>query len=535
MRNIQFYAVTMAATLALYGCGGGGSDSGAANAQTATPAGDSITQPPATDGKLVYDYSLRKAGGSYSLYRQNLETNQSVKFADDEYTATNLYVGGVYADDFYSPAVISGGENHIRIASRIDGTSTTVTLPQAVGGTVVCVINSVANTDATEGLVAVDMAESVDDCLSWNSDLNKSWVYHYTSSGGEWWQADGLIDWRRMFFTGGGEIDFLTAYDNQTKQTTVYSPSGEVLQTLVGGQTTGEVEVFPLEAGGTVRDDSYVAVLVDDKVHVTTRRMLIESGLVGATTVLSELSRNNRMISLMNALNNEGVIISSDSDLFIVDGVQRSGKQIADLDSHYQQGWEVWEAFVKGGMVYVVMEKDAGYWESGYTTNSKLLAIDLSEDSLTPMVLLTTEGFIEPARGSGVLFFNYVSETGVYEALIIQSDGRVSVSDGHSYYGSALNLEKGGDGFVAFLLKSTEGSSGQGLTDPTLWAVNTETGSDQAQIGSVSGDCERIDGLYSVGSHVSVSSICDNTFAFQTLNLVTGSLRWVSAGWQAIY
>jgi|AntRauTorcE11898_2_1112593.scaffolds.fasta_scaffold11121_2 hypothetical protein len=535
MRNIKFYAVTMAATLALYGCGGGGSDSGAANAQTATPAGDSITQPPATDGKLVYDYSLRKAGGSYSLYRQNLETNQSVKFADDEYTATNLYVGGVYADNFYSPAVISGGENHIRIASRIDGTSTTITLPQAAGGTVVCNIDAAANTNGTEGLVAVDMAESVDDCLSWSGGLYKSWIYHYTSNGGEWWQADGLIDWRHMFFTGGGAIDFLTAYDNQTKTTTVYSPSGEVLQTLAGGQTSREVEVFSLEAGGATRDDSYVAVLVNDKAHVTTRRMLIESGLASATAVLSELSQNNRTISLMSAFNDEGVIISSDSDLFIVDGVQRSGKQIADLDSHYQQGWEVWEAFVKGGMVYVVMEKDAGGWDSGYTPNSKLLAIDLSEDSLTPLVLLTTEGLIEPARGDGVLFFNYVSEAGVYEALIIQSDGLVSISDGHSYYGSALNLEKGGDGFVAFLLKSTEGSAGQGLTDPTLWAVNTTTGSELAQIGSVSGDCEWIDGFYSVGTHVSVYSKCDDTFAFQTLDLVTGSLRWVSSGLRSIF
>jgi len=529
MRNTKFYAVTMAATLALYGCGGGGSDSGTTNAETATPD-DSITQPPVTEGALVYDYSLRKIGGSHSLYRQNLETNQSAKLADDEYTATNLYVGGMYSDDIYSPAVISGGETHIRIASRIDGTSTIVSLPQAAGGTVVCSIDAVANTNGTEGLVAVEMAESVDDCLSWNNDLNESWVYHYTSSGGEWWQADGVIAWRHMFFTSGGEIDFLTAYDNQTTKTTVYSPSGEVLQTLVGGQTTREVEVFSLEAGGTTRDDSYVAVFVNDKAHVTTRRMLIESGLAGATTVLSELPQYNETFTWMTMINNEGVIIGSDSELFIVDGVQRSGRKIAELDAQYAEGWKVRGVRVWSGMVYVMMEKDAGGWDSGYTPNSKLLAIDLSEDSLTPLVLLTTEGLIEPARGDGVLFFNYVSEAGVYEALIIQSDGLVSISDGHSYYGSALNLEKGGDGFVAFLLKSTEGSAGQGLTDPTLWAVNTTTGSELAQIGSVSGDCEWIDGFYSVGTHVSVYSKCDDTFAFQTLDLVTGSLRWVSSG-----
>ncbi len=77
-------------------------------------------------------------------------------------------------------------------------------------------------------------------------------------------------------------------------------------------------------------------------------------------------------------------------------------------------------------------------------------------------------------------------------------------------------------------------SPGGLLLHPEIWEVNEHTGSYSSKVMTLPYNCQLMDSLYAINSHLSVFSYCEGGFALQELELERGSLSFVTSDFRAI-
>jgi len=545
MKNISLCSIAFASLMALQGCGGGSSDSDN-GATSGGPGGSDDTGSDdngqgggvvtmiAMQGDLKFDYSLREYGGTNFVYTTELASKKVTEFSEGEYVATNLFVGGLYGDDFYAPAIVSAGKKHIQLASRIDGKSTHIQIPNlALRETrIPCSVAATANATGSVAVIAVELSEPVEGRDYSCGDNPETWVYSYSNGNDTWWKADGYIDTQDIFHTSEGEIDFLVATNYVGNAASIYSTDGALLEDLSADPLAMGIRVIPLDAGATTRDDSYVAVVTEGTVRVTSRRLLVESGIASSTTLLSDISRASQVVTRVNKFNEQGIVLRSDSELYLIDSVQRDATKVADISALYAESWELDEVFVLGNHLFLVMEKYEG---NSDTPVGKLVGVDLENVGAGAEEIVTSKTSIRAAWATGARFFNYTNDSNVQKSVVVRSDGTRSMSGEHSHYGSVINLEKGGKDVQTILLRAASGTDSGGLINPSVWTVNEYTGTPIESIGNITDECESVTGRYGVGSLMNIATMCGNQFAWRSLDTSTGEIRYISSNLRAIF
>lgn len=540
MKNLSCSSLVLTTLLALQGCGGSGdSTSNTAGASGATGnggegGGDSNAAPiAAMEGNLKFDFSLRSYNGNDFAYSTDLTTKISSEFSEGDYLATNLFVGGVNADDFYAPAIVSASPSHIRIASRIDGSSATVDIPAPAlqEQRIPCSLAATANSNGATGVVALRLAKPADGSCGQSA---QTWVYSYSKGAGTWWQASGAIDTRDIHHSKDGDIDFIVASSSSGNALNIYNQQGGLLNTVTAHTSQRGTDVLSLDAGGPTRDDGYVAIIVDETIRVTSRRMLIESGLAGSSVIKSNLSADREIITVVNKFNERGVILRSGDDLILIDSARRNAKRVADISGLTSDAWMLDEVSVLGNQLILNFSKFESTGDS-FHVRGKLARVDLTkiEDGIEHIT--TSQSEIRQARATGAMFFNVTTTTNELKAIVVKPNGSIAVSDNRTFYVSGVNLEKGGKEIETFLLAADSVSAEGRLVDPEIWTVNEFTGSPDALKGNVAGECEWFMGAYGVGSHVNAATMCNGSFSWQRVDTDTGDVRFVSSKWEAVF
>jgi len=540
MKNLSRCSFALAALMVLHGCGGGSSDSNKDVGIVDNGPGSDNDEPDreivtmfAMEGDLKFDYSLREYGGSDFVYSTDLALKITTEFSEGEYIATNLFVGGMYTDDYYSPAIISASEIHIRVASRIDGSSTTIDIPsQALQEQrVPCRLAATSNTTGSVGVIAVELAESFTDYCGTNAE---TWVYSYLDGNGTWWKADGEIDAKNIFYTSAGEVDFIVSTNYSDGSASIYSAQGTLLKVLSSSAIDREIEVLPLDSDGVTRDDSYVAIIIEATIRVASRRMLLESGIEGSHIIESDLSTDRQVMARVTKFNAQGIILRSGSDLILIDSVRRVADKVADLSALNADSWELDELYVHGNQLFLILLKYDAVGND-HRARGKLVGVDLANIGAGIEDIVTSQSMIRQARATNAMFFNHTTESNVQRSIVVQGNGSRSVSGEHHHYVSGINLEKGGKDIETFLLRADSATEFGNLVDPAIWTVNEFTGNQSALAGNMSGECEWFQGRYGVGSNVNVATMCDGLFAWRRVDTGTGGVYYISSNWQLVF
>ncbi|MBL3556684.1 MULTISPECIES: hypothetical protein [Marinobacter] len=520
-------ATILTLSLVLTGCGEGSSSSGSSAASGSDATGDSSL--PDTDGTIAYDFSLRGTEDNPRVYRRNLQSRSLGVVQSDDSVGGQVFAGGVYEDDLFAPAVVTASPDAVSIHSRVTGES--AELWDLGKGQEPCSVRGFANSDLASGLVYVEMSGGNLTCdTSVDSDDNTYWV-KFENGKVDRWEADGKSTYSHVYFNGEGNIDLISAHNHADKTVTLYDESGRVLQRLEG--STRKPEIYPMAAPGLTHDDTYVGVLNDDRFLATTVSMLVNSGLSGAKPLLTGLSRNARLASRSLIEDDRYAVIDDGGVLHKVDQINRSASVLADFSQKYDNGWVIDEVFLVGRKAIVLSSTYDDV--DRLVSTSEAHSIDLASGEVT--LLLAEDSAFRAARTDSLLFINYLNSELRYRTLMIQAAAEPLVTAVETYYATAQNLARGGDRSKVFALTSDEPKaidSPVALLNPEIWEVNEDTGSYLGAVTKLQYNCQSMDALYAINSHVSVFSFCDDGFALQELELERGWLSFVTSDYRTV-
>jgi len=517
---------------ALVGCGDGGTSSSSNSSQAGqdnSGPGATAKSLPQLDGYIEYDYSLRGTNENPRVYRRNLESHSLAYVQTGDKVGGHVLAGGIFIDDLFAPAAVTASSTSVSIHSRVDGTS--VTLSNIGGGQEPCSVRGFLNSDMATGLVHLVMSGGNLTCdLTYDTDDENYW-WRFGGNTLEVWETQGISSYTDVFFNGEGDIDFVVANSHAERTITLYGKTGTELQRVTG--STWKPRIYPMGEPGPTRDDTFVGVLGDGEFRITSVAMLIESGLVGAQSVLSGLSDTARVASLALAEGKKYTIVWDRGVLYKINETNRSASLLADFSEWRANGWAVDDVVVIGERGIVMM---TGYLDVDLTMPvGEVLSVDMGSGEVTQ--LLSVESAFEVSRTRTRLFINYLDSEERNRTMIVSSTGEPIVPSTESYYATTANLARGGDRSKVFALtssKARESYSPEGLLHPNIWEVNENTGNFISKVMTLPYNCYSMDSLYAINSHLSVISYCDKGVAFEELEIERGTLSFVTSDIRAI-
>lgn len=519
-----------AVALAFTGCGEGSSSSSRnASGQNTTSVGTGDKSLPQMDGSIAYDFSLRGTNDIPRVYRRNLQSRSLGLVQSGDSVGGHVFAGGVYADDLFAPAVVTASTDGVSIHSRVDGES--VELSVIGKGEEPCLVRGFLNSDLASGLVYLVTSGGNLTCdFTADSDDTEYWL-KFEDRTVDAWEPDGLSAHTHVYFNGEGNIDFVAANNLADKTVTLYDESGAVLQRLEGNSRAPKI--YPMATPGPTRDDTYVGVLSDDQFLATTVSMLVNSGLAGAQPLLTGLSSSARLASRSLIEDDRYSIIYDRGVLHSIDHTNRSASILADFSERHDNAWVVEDVFIQGDNAIVLSYTFRDIDQTSVTSEAH--GIDLASGEVTP--LLTADSSFEASRTESLLFINYLNPEFRYRTMLIPSAGEPFVPSAETYYATSENLARGGDRSKVIVMASSEPKdedSPLALLKPEIWEVNEQTGSYLRAVTKLSYNCQVMESLYAINTHMSVYSFCEDGFAFQELELERGWLSFVTSDFRTI-
>lgn len=541
---LQFIILAIISSV-LTACGGGGGDGGS-DGGGADPGGstggndDPVTTPAPLREVIVFDLSLEISGVDNEdsvLNRRHLPSGITNPVSQSMKMGVNSLAGGSLVDDAFAPYVVTATDSWIQVHSRLEDRSVSTGTSFIDPTDTICQIQSVSNADASGGVVMVKAAPVSSTCFG-SAGAKVHYVYPFdapgTNSGGiKWFKPQGEIDAHDVFLDYEGNVDFLIARDNTTGIATIYSPSGQEMNSLQSNEGFGAPEIFPMGRSGLTRDDTEVLIQMNGKLALTTARQLLESGNSGSTTVLEDLSIMAERVSRYHDLADKHFLIEDQGAVFYVDGRARSTREIGTLTGEtFEDGYFV-DALTVDDHAYVVFEgsRPVGS-EDGETSG---MVVKLALDGSGQSTFINSINAITAGPSAGFVYFNHTDELSGKKTTLVHANGDVETLDGQTHMTVARNLAKGGEEYKGILLKDNSLDSSSELQAPSLWRINTRTGSAVEMLANLAENCSFMTGVFTIYDELTVATMCSESFVFKRVDVSDGSMSNISRYWQVIH